>query len=219
MKGRIGFLILGFSLAAPVRGQAPALVESTPSRAETSFDLEGALRPSRALESSPTSIAQLVSFHVNLDEQQSIGISTEFLKLATFHFKIRGYEEQPDWKFKAVPITLTYERLLSSSDRRIVPVVGVGLSYYLGQLKTRLPESVTGPQSPTTPIDSYVSSSYEMGWGAQVTGGIRARLTDKTFLQLQGRYRVLDGFGLSQDELHGGDFGVFDFAIGVGFSI
>jgi hypothetical protein len=58
-----------------------------------------------------------------------------------------------------------------------------------------------------------------MGWGAQVTGGIRAKLTDKTFLQLQGRYRVLDGFGVSHNELHGGDFGVFDFAVGIGFSI
>ncbi|MDX1739642.1 MAG: hypothetical protein R3178_00040, partial [Rhodothermales bacterium] len=205
--------------AAPASAQDPVPPLPAESESLSSLDGAGLQSRSRALESSTTSIAQLLSFHVALDDRQSVGVGTELLKLATFYFKFRGYEEQPDWKFKAVPITLSYERLLCSPEKRIVPVVGVGLSYYFAQLRTRLHESVTGPQSPTMPIDSYVSKSFEMGWGAQVTGGIRARLTDRTFLQLQGRYRVLDGFGLSADELHGGDLGVFDFAVGIGFSI
>lgn len=222
MTGRIGlivFVAFVFLVVAPASAQTPGLdvLSNTGTGRKAPAGALGS--PGNTMESSTTSFAQLLSFHINLSERQSVGINTEFLKLASFYFRMRGYEEQPDWKLKAVPITLTYERILSAPTNKVVPVVGVGVSYYLTQLKTRLPESVTGPQLSTTPIDSYVERYVGMGIGAQATAGIRARISRQTFLQLQARYRLVDGLGVTPTKNADASFGVFDFAIGFGFSI
>ncbi len=219
MTSRLACLLLGALVVAPCRSQIADPADSPDLAATVGTRLYESRRPSRQMRSSTATFSHIVSFRVNLDDRQSLGLDTEFLKLASFYFKIRGYEEQPDWKFKAVPFTLAYERLLSSPDRRVVPVVGVGVSYYLTQLKTRLPTSVTGPQTASMPVNTYVDKRWGMGWGLQATAGIRARVSERTFVQLQARYRRVDGFGVTESEGSAARFGVFDFAVGFGFSI
>lgn len=219
MTRRIGLIPVILLLAMGARAQTSGLEFNPGDAADPGLRAEFSSVSGGALESSTTALSQLLSFHVNLSERQSIGVNTEFLKLASFYFRMRGYEEQPDWKFKAVPITLTYERLMTAPEKQIVPVVGLGVSYYMTQLKTRLAESVTGPQLSTTPVDSYVNESVGMGWGAQATAGVRARISGQTFLSLQARYRVVNGFGLTSTDGADARFGVFDFAVGIGFSI
>lgn len=179
--------------------------------------LQSMRAPQRTLISSTSSISKLVSLNYRLGERQSVGISTEFVKVASFYFKYRGFQPEPDWKFKAVPITLRYERLLADPDRRIVPVAGVGVSYYLTQLRTRADEAETS--GTRLAMDSNVTGAFGMGWGAQATCGVRARIAGSTFLEVQGRYRIIDGLDIMG---HGSDrarFGFLDFAVGIGFEI
>lgn len=179
--------------------------------------LESIRAPQRTLISSTSSISKLVSLNYRLGDRQSVGISTEFVKVASFYFKYRGFEAEPDWKFKAVPITLRYERLLADPERRIVPVAGVGVSYYLTQLRTR----VVGAEASAErlALDSSVTGALGMGWGAQATCGLRARIAGSTFLEVQGRYRIIDGLDIMGNGSDKARFGFLDFAIGIGFEI
>ena len=180
--------------------------------------LESRSLPKHTLESSTTSFSRIISLNYRLGERRSVGISTEFIKVASFYFEYDGFEEQPEWKFKGVPITLKYEHVLADPTRRIVPVVGVGVSYYLTQIKTRETnwEMVAGQSSELGPT---VSTTSGMGWGAQATCGIRARLLQGVFLELQGRYRMVNGLEIMGHESDASRFRVFDFALGIGFEI
>ncbi len=179
--------------------------------------LESIRAPKRTLISSTSSISKLVSLNYRIGDRQSLGISTEFVKVASFYFKYRGFEAEPNWKFKAVPITLKYEQLFADPDRRVVPVAGVGVSYYLTQLNTR----ADGPEASTAgfAMNSDVTGALGMGWGAQATCGLRARLAGGTFLEVQGRYRMVDGLDIMGHRSDEARFGVFDFVVGIGFEI
>ncbi|MBT8400076.1 MAG: hypothetical protein KJO98_06345 [Rhodothermia bacterium] len=218
---RIGIVaVLVFALAPCTRAQNGSVVaEADPDAAvEAALPrLQSIRAPQRTLISSTSSISKLVSLNYRLGDRQSVGISTEFVKVASFYFKYRGFQEEPDWKFKAVPITLRYERLLADPGRRFVPVAGVGVSYYLTQLRTRVDEAEASTER--LAMDSDVTGALGMGWGAQATCGLRARIAGSTFLELQGRYRIIDGLDIMG---HGSDrarFGFLDFVVGIGFEI
>ncbi len=213
MPRRIGLslvllVLVPYAMGQDVESGVDATATALPKA--TAFDL-----PDRSLVSSTSSVAKLVSLHYELDDRQSLSVSTELLKVASFYFEYRGFEEQPVWKFKGVPLTISYERVLADPSRRIVPVVGVGVSYYLAQMKQRTP----GEELDALSFDESIHVKRGMGWGAQATWGIRTTLTDRSFLQLQGRYRLIDGFGFTGDEYGAARFGVFDFVVGIGFKL
>ncbi|MDX1430353.1 MAG: hypothetical protein R3282_08700, partial [Rhodothermales bacterium] len=67
--------------------------------------------------------------------------------------------------------------------------------------------------------ESPVSGTLGMGWGAQATCGIRARISKSTFLEIQGRYRLVDGLEITGHSSADARFGVLDFAVGLGFEL
>ena len=134
---------------------------------------------------------------------------------------------QPAWRYKAIPITLGYSYALTNPDRRIVPVVGVGVSLYFGSVKQLgyVDEMDTIRHSADVMVPSDAPLSFQhflgVGYGAQATFGFRADLNRYLFIQAQGRARYINGLGFTSSDVHAyrSEFTKLDFAIGFGFTL
>jgi outer membrane protein W len=166
------------------------------------------------LVSSTSSASRILTFNLAVGDRHSIAISAEYLRLTSFNFELYGFRAQPDWKFSGVPLTVSFEHFLTDPSKRFVPVVGAGFSYYLSLVKTRH----NGPSSNGLQPVLQSSKAMGMGWGAQATMGFRTRLYRTTFVQFQGRYRLVDGLAFMGSRSSEARFGHFDFAVGFGFS-
>ena len=171
-----------------------------------------------------SSISKTFSLSFPLSERQSITVSTEYLRLQSLEAPFaEQLNVKPAWRYKALPITVGYSYALTNPNRRIVPVVGVGVSCYLGSAKQL--ESYnnapsirhTGETLSATPRFEYHEQSG-LGYGVQATLGIRADVNRHVYLLAQGRARYVDGLAFTPNEYNfHSEFAKIDFAIGFGF--
>ena len=171
-----------------------------------------------------TSVSKTLSFDIPLDDRQSLKLSAEYVKATSLP---KVYERQlnlkPSWKFKAVPLTIGYSYALTDPDHRLVPIVGVGLSYYLCRSK-RLDAPAAGNldedimASPRS-MDPSFHEGIGMGYGAQATLGLRFDLNRHLFLTAQSRARYVDGFAFTPGSDLGTEFTDVDFSLGFGFKL
>ncbi len=171
-----------------------------------------------------SSISKTISLNFPLADRHSLTLSAEFIRMASLP---ESFAEQldvkPAWRYKGAPITIGYSYALTNPDRRIVPVVGLGVSCYLGsaaQLESysRVPGMLhSGEEAPTSPRLSY-HESLGIGYGAQATLGLRADVNRSMFILAQGRALYVNGEAFTP---HDYDFQTtftkIDFAIGFGF--
>lgn len=158
----------------------------------------------RTLTSSTASYSNMLALSWSVSRKRSLSVSVENMKVSSFYIKMPGLSEKPDWYFKSIPVTMSIEQEVGNPDWRITPVVGAGGSLYLSKTRTRRQD------------DPYsFDRSLGAGIGAQLTAGIKTRITDNTFFISQARYRLIDGVGLTA---HNPDykFGLLDFVIGFG---
>ncbi len=187
-------------------------------RAQTSLlpALGSSLRPSPlrvvarpggayTVSASSASFSQVLSFSFPLADRQALRLSAEYARLSSFHIKTANFEEKADWKFYAVPLTVSYEYTLVGENRRFAPVVGFGVSAYLSRMK-RLAAGGA----------SYVKH-YGVGYGAQATLALRTNLGRGLFMLTRGRYRIVDGLSLMGADHEAAEFPLLDFAVGFGF--
>ena len=207
----------GQSLVSTKKVVNAALRKSTTSRAGNTVESRTDIQRIRA---SSATLSRLITFDIPLgvSDRHSLSVGTEFMRLTTFYTKFGDLEQEPEWKFKAVPLTLTYEYAFTRPDRRFVPVVGAGASFYVSKL-SRIAGEVNGPVLVTEETNVHFQKEYGMGFGAQATLGVRTNINRHLYLTTQARYRYVNGLSIKGHHQYEGEFTVLDFAVGVGFKL
>ena len=170
------------------------------------------------------SISNTLSFSIPISARQSIVLSTEYMQEGSIPKPLADQlYARPAWRYKAIPFTIGYSYALTDPSRRIVPVVGVGVSAYFGtvrQLDT--PGSMTMLHSgeafqEASPRLTY-NKGYGVGYGVQATLGLRADLNRHVYALAQGRARYVNGLAFSAQHYDfRSEFTKIDFAVGFGF--
>ncbi len=214
----LGCLLLAPGLVCPrtARCQSAASGPSVSAAVRTSSSLGG--------NDTGVSFSKSVSLTLPVTNRQAVVLSAEYVQATSFP---KAFADElgvePTWKFYAVPLTVGYQYALSDPGRRLVPVVGVGLSYYFCRAR-----AIAGPDEPFSLNDDAMASPvphpsvdkhFGMGYGAQATLGLRADLSRSLFVLAQGRARYVNGFALTGGPASslGTTFTNVDFSLGVGF--
>ncbi|MFQ5569490.1 MAG: hypothetical protein ACE5G0_07430 [Rhodothermales bacterium] len=175
-----------------------------------------------------SSVSKTLSFSFPLTQRQSIVLTTEYMRVESFPKSLANqFNGMPAWRYKAVPITVAYSYALTPPTRRLVPIVGVGVSLYLGsakQLETY--EEMDGMRhsaedfSTQEPRFSF-REHLGIGYGAQATLGLRANLNRHLFVQMQGRASYINGLGFTGGNVSDfrSEFAKLDFALGLGLKL
>jgi len=164
------------------------------------------------ISASSARFSTVLAFTIPLAPHHALRLSTEYVRLTSFYVKMNGYKESSDWKFAALPVTLGYEYYLAPDGHRLVPVVGVGVSAYFSRTKQL-------KSGRTSDYSAKYARSLGFGYGAEASFGVRARLGRSLFLLTQGRYRLVNGFGLYGSNRRGARFPLLDFSVGFGFKL
>ncbi len=178
----------------------------------------------QTIVSTKSSISKTFSLNFALSARQSLVVSTEYMKVQSIP---TPFAEQllvkPAWGFTGVPITLGYSYALADPTRRIVPVVGVGVSCYLGSVRQLAsygdaPSMLhSGEELSSMPRLEYHDHTG-VGYGAQATLGFRADVNRYMFLLAEGRARYVNGLALTGTDYNfRTEFTKIDFVIGFGF--
>lgn len=178
--------------------------------------------PSAASSSGGSSISKTFSFHLPVAERQSISVGTEMMKASSIPKDLAAVvQAKPAWDLKAVPITLGYSYELADPSTGVVPVVGVGVSYYFCEVKQHQMMDASGSMlyvsSPGTP--DPIEKERGMGYGVQATLGVRTDVAHNLFVQAQSRARYVNGFafmGKHADDLRM-EFTKIDVTLGLGY--
>ena len=170
------------------------------------------------------SISNTLSFSVPISARQSIVFSTELMRVESLPKPLaEQLYARPAWRYKAVPLTVGFSYALTNPNRRIVPVVGVGVSAYFSQAK----QLAAGPGSMTmlhsgeafqeiSPRLDY-HKGLGVGYGVEATLGLRADLNRHFYALAQGRARYVDGLAFTaHDYDFRSKFTKIDFALGFG---
>ncbi len=158
--------------------------------------------------------AHTVSLRFPLGGPHALNLSGEYFRASTLS---RAYERrmqvESDWKFRSIPITLSYSYALPALNRRMTPVVGMGVSTHFYYERTRrdgLPASAA-PQA----FDAH----YGVGVGAEATVGMRVLMTPRVFVLGQSRLRYVGHVAQRSARSMHGPFTLLDFSMGIGFEL
>ncbi len=184
---------------------------------EAPVEVETTRRATPKLVSSSASVSKLLSFSIPLSRREAITVSTEYMRLSTFHVKTQAQYDKPDWTFKGVPITLGYERTLKPRVHGITPVMGLGASLYLCSVRNRLGD--VDPALVAANPKAQYQTQQGLGYGVHASLGLRMPVTRHLFVQAQGRYRYILGHGIDTGTLPSATFPMFDFAVGIGVTL
>ena len=178
----------------------------------------------QTVSSAKSTISKTFSLNFPLAERHTFVVSTEYMKVQSLP---KPFAEQlyvkPAWNYTGVPITVGYSYALTNPNRRIVPVVGVGVSCYLGSVRqlesySDAPSMLhSGEELSSSPRLEYHDRTG-VGYGAQATLGFRADVNRYMFLLAQGRARYVNGLAFTiNDYDFRAEFSKIDFVVGFGF--
>ena len=215
MRDRVVFMVsilLALVLTAPASAQSLSELSDIPVEQEV-FKGPGDL-----------SVSKTFSLDFALDDRQSITLSAEYWKVSSIP---KPFSQEiglkPAWRFTAVPITVGYNYALTDKERRLVPIVGVGVSYYFCRAKqlAHRDGAVAYDEQAREDLGMPMREHTGMGVGTQATLGLRADLSDDFYVQTQARARYVRGFAFSagDSEERGAEFTQFDVAVGVGVKL
>lgn len=193
----------------------------------TGFVLLGGLVlcPSKVCgQASSLSLSHTLSLHIPVTARQSVVLSTEYMHVESLPDPLaEQLYAKPAWRYKAIPLTIGYSYALTDPDKRIVPVVGVGVSAYFGSAKQLdapggLEMLHSGEAFSASPRLSY-HQRLGVGYGAQATLGLRADLNRYLFVLAEGRARYVNGLAFTAHDAYDfrSEFTKIDFAVGFGF--
>lgn len=178
----------------------------------------------QASSAATPSISNTLSFSVPLSARQSLVFSTEYMQVESFPKPLaEQLYVKPTWRYKAVPLTIGYSYALTDPTRRIVPVVGVGVSAYFGAAKQL---DTPGSMAMRHSGEAFEAASSRLvyhkglgvGYGVQATLGLRADLNRHLYALAQGRARYVNGLAFTPHEYDfRSEFTKVDFAVGFGF--
>ena len=174
--------------------------------------------------SSGVSISKTFSYHLPVAERQAVVLSAEYVRMTTLPGELRKQlPAKAAWKFRALPVSVGYTYALTDPDRRLVPIVGAGVSYYFCRSKQlQAPgagEELMGVMTTDDGPSSAFHKQVGMGYGAYASLGLRLDLNRHLFMLAQSRARYVNGLAFSGYEGPGSEFTSFDFALGFGFKL
>lgn len=171
-----------------------------------------------------SAISKTFSLSVPLGGRHALVVSTEYMRASSFPKPLaEQLYVKPAWRYKGVPVTLGYSYALTNPDRRIVPVVGVGVSCYFGSAKqlasySEVPFMLHSGQDPSASPRFAYHQRAGVGYGVHATLGLRAELNRHLFVLAEGRARYVNGLAFTTSDYDfGTEFSRLDFALGFGF--
>jgi hypothetical protein len=153
-----------------------------------------------------------VTFSISMGGPQALHRSAEYFRnssLSRTYTQSLGIE--PSWKYRAVPITVSYVYTLPNLSERIAPVVGAGLSAHLYRLTLHDSPALTGGSD-------AASYEYGAGYGVEASMGLQMALTRNIFALSQVRYRYVRCFSEVSIDRYNSQFSMVDFVVGLGFT-
>lgn len=167
------------------------------------------------------SVSKTFTLDVRLDERASISLTTEYWKLSSFPKPLANeLGLKPAWRFRAVPVTVGYNYALTPRDRRVVPIVGVGVSLYACESKKlAYADDTIAFDAEMTEHGGYHTETHRgLGYGAEASLGLRADLSNRLYVQTSARARYVRALAFAgADAEDSAAFKRLDVAVGVGF--
>lgn len=133
-----------------------------------------------------SSSSHTVSVRLPLSGPHAVQISAEYFRSSSLpRWSPRRLRPEPDWRFRSVPVTVSYTYSLPALTRSVRPVVGVGVSSHVYQERVRQASGLG-----FLPEEGF---DYRMGLriGAEATAGFRVLLSPQVYVLAQGRYRYV----------------------------
>lgn len=161
-----------------------------------------------------SSSSHTVSVRLPLNGPHALQVSAEYFRSSSLpRWSPRRLRPEPDWRFRSVPVTVSYTYSLPALTRRIRPVVGVGVSSHVYQERVRLASGLV--PRPDGEFD------YRMGlrMGAEATAGFRMLVSPQVYVLAQGRCRYVAHpmFGVVAPGYDA--FTTIDVSLGLGFEL
>ena len=135
---------------------------------------------------------------------------------------------KPAWRFKAIPITLSYVYTLTDPSRRWVPIVQAGIAYYMSSMKRAFADSAS-PTGRVVPIRAHeaiapvgrasFTEKLGLGYGVHASVGVRAKIDRSLYVLAEQRVCYVRGLAFTPNHNLGIDasFLRLDFNLGLGF--
>lgn len=168
---------------------------------------------------SPISHDKHVAVQFPVGRRQWISFGAGYMRLTSVPEDMMGYRKiKAPWRYKAIPLSLGYTLLLADENRRLVPVVGATLSYYLSNMKEMDGEtSIADATGMALPILPSFTEKLGMGYGGEVHLGLRANIDRHVFVQVQQRVCYVNGLAFNPNSTFDAEFVKVDFSVGLGF--
>lgn len=166
-----------------------------------------------------------LSVHYHIDNHHALGLGTELIKTsATGIFaqtlfdangNITGFIPlKIDWKFKGIPITISYEYAALGANKNFRPAIGIGVSYFMSKVEAQTTNLAN------LLLDEQKTARKGRGYGIHAHLALHTQLHKRLNLISQVRYRYSDGMAFSgKKEDVKIEFTGFDFSLGIGWSI
>lgn len=171
---------------------------------------------------STSSKAVTVSFP--LRGRHAINVRAEYFRTASIpKLNEKVWDVKADWKFRSVPITASYTYALPSPTSRLIPLLGAGVSAHIFKETHAIGYGSTavGPGGLALAVMSSelnLQDTYGVKYGAELSFGLKTKVTQHLFVLAQGRYRYINCSAQSAVTNYGrGPVNVFDFSLDVGF--
>ena len=170
---------------------------------------------------STSSKALTVSFP--LGGPHAFNVRAEYFRTASLpKVTEKVWDVKADWKFRSIPVTVSYSYSLPSPSARIIPVAGVGLSAHFFKETRKVSESgalfIESPYDAVLVEDPDFVDIFGLKFGAEMSMGLRTQLTQHIFLMTEARYRYVN---CSTDtpikNLPSGAVTILDFSLDIGF--
>lgn len=163
-----------------------------------------------------------IDYHVT--EKHIIALTVEDIRTCVSLFGVEVFTTVTDtigyasyiteWNFKTTPLGLSYEFHPTGLHRRISPFLGIGISYFISEVKATFFEIHNSLFEKQTQEDTRNGKGY----GFHVYIGLQSQIMQHLYLVSRLRGRYADGMGFTDKE---GDIKVeftgIDFTLGVGW--
>lgn len=172
------------------------------------------------------------SLQFPITRRQSISFGTGYIRFTSVPEDLLADDAavsiKPAWRFKAVPITLSYAYTLTDPARRWVPVVRAGVAYYMSSMKRALADGNL-PTDRMAPIRAHeaiapvgrasFTEKLGLGYGVHASIGIRANVDRSMYVLAEQRICYVQGLAFTPNHNLGIDanFLRLDFNLGLGF--
>lgn len=149
-----------------------------------------------------------LSVYYSLSPVHSVSIGSELLRSSASLTTDFGAVE---WRFQGIPITVGYEIKLYSFNQSFSAVAGLGASYFLSKLTSRVHSTIYPNEEP--------GERSGRGYGVHVSAALLSTINESVAMVTQSRYRYSDGMAFTDKS---GDVKVeftdFDLSVGLAWT-